>query len=195
MFARVLLLAALWCVLSGTAADNVTAVFGTLARVSRSRPSHLSFAPAPNPARFGSQPPPRVGSVAALTDNGTAVVFGGVLPSGALAAPDVWEYNAGAIATKSQSCPECTEQRITSPALDRWACLCDSSSPVFPPPRTGHTATYSQGKLVVYGGRDAAGELLRSVWVFDTCAHLLWPAPLTCSVLTLFTTRSGHCLA
>ena len=89
----------------------------------------------------------------------------------------------------------CALSSIASSALDRWACLCDSASPVSPPPRTGHTATYSQGKLVVYGGRDAAGELLRSVWVFDTCANLRGPAPSTRCVLTLLTARSGHCLA
>ena len=60
----------------------------------------------------------------------------------------------------------------TFPALDRWSCLCNTTTQVAPPPRTGHSASYAQGQLVVYGGRDAVGELLRDVWVFDTCACL-----------------------
>ena len=95
----------------------------------------------------------------------------------------------------SASVLRCALSSIASPALDRWACLCDSASQVSPPPRTGHTATYSQGKLVVYGGRNAAGELLRSVWVFDTRAHLRGPMPLTRRVLTLAAARSGHRMA
>jgi hypothetical protein len=48
-----------------------------------------------NVTRFGSQPPARVGAGGALTDAGTALFFGGLLQGGALAAPDVWEYNPG----------------------------------------------------------------------------------------------------
>jgi hypothetical protein len=130
-----------------------------------------AFAQTSNATRFGSQPPARVGAGGALTDAGTALFFGGLLQGGALAAPDVWEYNPGV----SAFCTACNravrEPALCIAVLDRWACLCDSGAGcASPPARTGHTTSSAGSKLVVFGGRSAQGASLTDVWVFDISA-------------------------
>jgi len=95
-------------------------------------------------ARFISQPSPRAGAVVALTANATTLLFGGVLSSGELALPSVYEFNAG---------------------LNRWAQLTDGTA-TSPASRTGHCGGWLADSMVVFGGRDANGSPLADAWLF-----------------------------
>ena len=96
-------------------------------------------------ARYSSQPSPRAGAVVALTANATTLLFGGVLSSGELALPSVYEFNAG---------------------LNRWAQLLTDGTATSPAARTGHCGGWVADSMVVFGGRDANGSPLADAWLF-----------------------------
>jgi hypothetical protein len=123
------------------------------------------------------------------------VVFGGVLPDGGLAAPDVWLYAPKpappapvptAASLGNWSSTVCDYKKN---APEGWnSSVCNSTATV-PPPRLGHTASYAPpGELVVYGGMDAGGTLLPSdAWVYNICTCPSVPMllkRLRCAALT-----------
>ena len=114
--------------------------------------------------RFGTQPSQRSGQSLTLVDSDTAVLFGGLSPTGTQ--NDVWEYKMA-------------DKKWTRLHEGGVGPMDTAAYSTVPSPRTGHVGVVLRGDLYVFGGYDPSRGDTNDVWKFTRAAgtwHRLEPA-------------------